>query len=837
MLPTKQQLMQRFPVNVQREELITRLDKNRYYFRSDWFSSQVWHWNRILKRFVGKDNLTFLEVGSFEGRATLYMCEYVLTGRNCKMHCVDLFGEDGKKSLEHELDDAKKLSAIQLLGTFKHNLRHHMDKVVAHVGNSQVILPQLHEQGLMCDFIYIDGSHLAYDTLYDMVSSDKILKPGGIMIVDDYNWKFNDFLDLRYLIPATAIAHFLKRYEYDIVTQYYQIALRKPRHGQPPDVSDLLRKFKAKQHRDVTEMLRRKARFEYSNIVYNRVLTDDVYKLYSHVFELTSSSRTEDNDVRYDIRTVERSLPTWQVGQPDIVDVPDLQLPRHLSRRLAKVCDLGYMFYLNQTIHTAFMMLYRGEFSARKAFWAKYHDRRVDELIAFQNKMVGLLSPNHVTFAHFGQPFIEHPSLKKLEDILGYMLNYYFFKRVSDKLAKSKRMCIASGRHILRDYLASVQPDSKIDLFIYKSRKVDDAFSIDDDIGLANTQTQVLEKMVAPYDCVFVDFYTHLTSQNLAHSICNESVLIPIHMRATIFGWALTLLRRLNRGGNLVIQLNAISVFDKVYEELLFALSRHFNRSQIIYTNLKLAMLSHIHVMFEGFQGDVDNLPTLNDMHTITSVLHDDTRNLIDYAKYMLNLNVIRQTVADQLDKYWWLSSTYVHMLLALDDADQARLLKVNALYQQRNGAALAASMKLRVVGTIDSLVMSEYNGSHSYAIGDLSGRSVENTRALWKRVQRFAVFDGVKLQRNGPFPMFNPDNLRRVYDVWRGGKFVVQTSVDTKQAMPSTRVKVASKGGSKLGFDEFVEQLMAINYKIVVQAMLLVVCKKYQQKFHTDDR
>ena len=39
------------------------------------------------------------------------------------------------------------------------------------------------------DFIYVDGSHLAMDVLIDGVLAWPLLKPGGVMVFDDYRWK------------------------------------------------------------------------------------------------------------------------------------------------------------------------------------------------------------------------------------------------------------------------------------------------------------------------------------------------------------------------------------------------------------------------------------------------------------------------------------------------------------------------------------------------------------------------------------------------------------------------------------------------------------------------
>jgi predicted O-methyltransferase YrrM len=42
------------------------------------------------------------------------------------------------------------------------------------------------------DIVYIDGSHKASDVLEDAVISWRLVKPGGLIIFDDYNFVFED---------------------------------------------------------------------------------------------------------------------------------------------------------------------------------------------------------------------------------------------------------------------------------------------------------------------------------------------------------------------------------------------------------------------------------------------------------------------------------------------------------------------------------------------------------------------------------------------------------------------------------------------------------------------
>ena len=55
------------------------------------------------------------------------------------------------------------------------------------------------------DFIYIDGSHMRVDVLLDAVLAWQLLKPGGIMALDDYEW--NEYRDNMVCHPKVSPLH------------------------------------------------------------------------------------------------------------------------------------------------------------------------------------------------------------------------------------------------------------------------------------------------------------------------------------------------------------------------------------------------------------------------------------------------------------------------------------------------------------------------------------------------------------------------------------------------------------------------------------------------------
>jgi predicted O-methyltransferase YrrM len=53
---------------------------------------------------------------------------------------------------------------------------------------SSLALPQLVGQGLVADAAFVDGSHRFHEVFVDLYFLRKIVRPGGIIVLDDDNW-------------------------------------------------------------------------------------------------------------------------------------------------------------------------------------------------------------------------------------------------------------------------------------------------------------------------------------------------------------------------------------------------------------------------------------------------------------------------------------------------------------------------------------------------------------------------------------------------------------------------------------------------------------------------
>lgn len=157
-----------------------------YDFRADWFSRDSKAWDLWIGQLRPK---RILEIGSFEGRSACYVIEKCSQWHDLEVHCVDTWGggvEHVSRGVAMSEVEARFDKNLDLAMTNAPNkVQLHKTKNLSHLALG-VLLGEK-KYGYF-DLIYIDGSHQASDVLTDAVMSFQLLRPGGIMVFDDYLW-------------------------------------------------------------------------------------------------------------------------------------------------------------------------------------------------------------------------------------------------------------------------------------------------------------------------------------------------------------------------------------------------------------------------------------------------------------------------------------------------------------------------------------------------------------------------------------------------------------------------------------------------------------------------
>lgn len=169
---------------------------------NDWFTGNIPHWLDAFAQagLATRPRVDALEIGSWEGLSSYFV---LATLPNAVMTCVDTWqGAD-----EHRSGAAARAEVLSKVErTFDANLAPFRERLTKYKGPSYAYFND-HPGSARFDLIYVDGSHRADDVMIDALKSFELLRVGGLLIFDDYLWKY---YDRAFDNPAAAINSFLK---------------------------------------------------------------------------------------------------------------------------------------------------------------------------------------------------------------------------------------------------------------------------------------------------------------------------------------------------------------------------------------------------------------------------------------------------------------------------------------------------------------------------------------------------------------------------------------------------------------------------------------------------
>ena len=154
-----------------------------YEFTQDWFNWAPEVWKQLTPMLSGTaGHRQFLEIGSFEGRSSVWIAENMMQDGD-HLRCIDTWegGEEHGAENMSEVEERFRANLIVATKKFPERL------IFQSKGTSVARLAQLQGK-TMFDFIYIDGSHKAPDVLTDACMAWPLLKLEGLMVFDDYMW-------------------------------------------------------------------------------------------------------------------------------------------------------------------------------------------------------------------------------------------------------------------------------------------------------------------------------------------------------------------------------------------------------------------------------------------------------------------------------------------------------------------------------------------------------------------------------------------------------------------------------------------------------------------------
>jgi predicted O-methyltransferase YrrM len=127
------------------------------------------------------NNATFVEVGSWQGKAASFMAvEIINSNKNIKLCCVDTW----EGSIEHKEENI--IVNKELYNTFLKNIEP-VKHVITPIKMASVDAARTFEDNSL-DFVFIDAAHDYENVRADLTAWYPKVKPGGMLAGHDHTW-------------------------------------------------------------------------------------------------------------------------------------------------------------------------------------------------------------------------------------------------------------------------------------------------------------------------------------------------------------------------------------------------------------------------------------------------------------------------------------------------------------------------------------------------------------------------------------------------------------------------------------------------------------------------
>jgi len=174
-------------------------------FTEDWFTHNILNFEKCMGA-LGEQRNRFLEIGAYEGRSTCWLIDQIKGEGD--VFSIDPFTNmpEVEKRFMDNIREAVKGKKV----------------ITCHIKNTSYAgLARMIDLKNKFDFIYIDGDHDPATTLADASMAWGLLRQGGVMLFDDYEYPHEP--------TKCGIDGFLMGFvgKYDLLLKNYQLAVIK----------------------------------------------------------------------------------------------------------------------------------------------------------------------------------------------------------------------------------------------------------------------------------------------------------------------------------------------------------------------------------------------------------------------------------------------------------------------------------------------------------------------------------------------------------------------------------------------------------------------------------
>ncbi len=186
-------------------------------FTQDWFSHNVHGLQMLLPSLPARRH--FLEIGCFEGLSTCWFLKHALDDVGTIVSVDTFAGGEEHGPVDYSGVRARFESNVA-------EMKGPAQTVEVIESSSLLALAGFVVAGRTFDFIYVDGSHTAPDVMTDACLAFPLLRPGGVMVFDDYLWSSTKHV-LHTPKPAVDMFTLLFQEHVSVLSAGYQLAVQR----------------------------------------------------------------------------------------------------------------------------------------------------------------------------------------------------------------------------------------------------------------------------------------------------------------------------------------------------------------------------------------------------------------------------------------------------------------------------------------------------------------------------------------------------------------------------------------------------------------------------------
>ena len=188
-----------------------------------YFLEAIDYFNNNFKQ--NREHVKVLEVGTYTGISLINIVKLIPKSLG---YGIDKWSNYVEGDVNNKVDILDNMDELAIEASFYKNIETSglKERIQGIKGDSYEVLFKMVKEGEMFDFIYIDGSHKAFDCYSDLILSWKLLVEGGILAIDDYLYNTDGLLIDS---PFEGVNHFLNKFQKEIKVLHngYRVFLQK----------------------------------------------------------------------------------------------------------------------------------------------------------------------------------------------------------------------------------------------------------------------------------------------------------------------------------------------------------------------------------------------------------------------------------------------------------------------------------------------------------------------------------------------------------------------------------------------------------------------------------